>query len=50
VADHEERVALLTRQIEGTARTSLLHEKAIEIIREHAATCLNDVRFAPVSV
>jgi len=46
IADHETRLAMLTRQIEGNALTATLHEKAIELIREHEASCLNEVRFA----
>jgi len=46
IEDHHQRMALLMKGLEGSARTFALHEKAIEILAERHAACLNDVRFA----
>lgn len=45
-ADHRQRIQLLQRQATGTAQTMILHEKAIEILTERSAACLNDARVA----
>lgn len=46
IEDHEQRIAVLMQGIEGSGRTIVLHEKAIELLEARSAACLNDVRFA----
>lgn len=42
--DHSQRIEILMQGVEGSARTMILHEKALEILEQRGARCLNDVR------
>jgi hypothetical protein len=46
VEDHQQRIALLLRGVEGSLATAALHEQAIEMLRESGAHCLSEARIA----